>query len=452
MNFIVTLGAFVLALGILVTIHEYGHYLAARFVGVKVLRFSVGFGKPIWARQFKPGGTEWVVAAIPLGGYVKMADEREDTVSPEDAQVAFNRQPFWGKALIVTAGPIFNLLFAVLAYTFLYTGELQQLHPVVGEIRQGAYGEQFGFKSNDRIVSVDGLPVSGWGEHDLYLMRKALLGRTVSFEVFDASGRKQLRRADFSQLNLRTIKGSVMSSGLGISPKLQTIPAVAGAVEQGPGKRAGLKPGDRFVSINGEKIESWRQLVKTVQAHAGKTMIVIIERNGVQQKLEITPDTVERDGVALGRINVAPEMLPLPDEYLVKKQYGLTDALRKGVNDTIEMSTIIYLMMYKMIVLEVSSENISGPITIAEYAGKSAQIGLDSFLMFLAVVSISLGALNLLPIPILDGGHLVIHTLEAIKGSALSDNMLAMAQQVGIAMLAGLMLLAFYNDLTRIFS
>ena len=452
MSFIITAGSFILALGILVTIHEYGHYLAARLVGVKVLRFSVGFGKPIWSRQFSPGGTEWVLAALPLGGYVKMADEREESVSPEDREVVFNRQPFWGKALIVSAGPVFNLLFAVLAYTFLYTGEVQQLHPVVGEIQAGSYGEQFGFRGDDRIRMIDDRTVSGWGEQDLYLMRKALLGRVVTFTVVDKSGQPQQRQADLSRLNMRLIKGSVMGNGLGISPRLQPLLPVAGRVEDGPGKQAGLKAGDRFVSIDGESIESWQQLVRAVQARPGKVMSVVIDRDGVQQRLDVTPDTIERDGARFGRINVAPQSTPLPESYLVKTRRDLAGALQKGVNDTLEMSAIIYLMMYKMLVLEVSSENISGPITIAEYAGKSAQVGFESFIMFLAVVSISLGALNLLPIPVLDGGHLVIHALEAVKGSELSENMMAMAQQTGIAMLGGLMLLAFYNDLMRLFS
>ena len=449
MTLLITILAFIVALGILVTVHEFGHYWVAKKLGVKVLRFSIGFGTTLWKRNFGSDNTELVIAALPLGGYVKMLDENEGQVSEAEKHRAFNRQPLAVKVAVVTAGPAFNLLFAVLAYWIINVSGIEGILPNVGDVAKGSIAEKSGFKAGDKLLSVDGRTFLSWGQQRLYLLTKSLDKDTVIFEI-DRSGINKNIKVDLSGINLDKITSSVMGRGLGLYPYLPPLRAVVGTVIDGPAKMAGLQEGDLISAIDTTRVDSWSKLVEIIQASAGKKINLTYVRDGYERKTSLTPESITSNGKVVGRINITPQVPPLPDEIKVKYKYNLVDGFTEAANNTYVMSMLTLKMLYKMLTLEISSKNISGPITIAQYAGYSVQAGLDKFLMFLAIVSISLGILNLLPIPILDGGHLLYYLIEGIKGSPLSERAMYVGQQLGILMLLGLMVLAFYNDILRL--
>ncbi len=451
MQFFYSLAAFVVALGVLVVVHEFGHFWVARKLGVKVLKFSIGFGKPLWSMTFGDDRTELVVAAIPLGGYVKMLDEAEGEVAPEEKHRAFNRQPVLKRVAIVVAGPLFNFLFAVIAYWILFVIGVDGLKPVVGKVSEASYAEKIGFKVGDELLEIDGKPVRTWGEHRLYLLQKTLAGDIITIDIQDKSGNIETRKVDLSTIDISNLNPNILGNGIGIYPEIPEILPVIGKVEEGPAKMAGLKKGDRIIEVSGKRIKLWRDLVEAISSHPEKPLNVKFERDGEIISKQITPVKIEQDGRSFGRINVRPQIPDIPPESRVRLEYSVAQALWRGIKDTWIMSAVTVHMLYKMLRLEVSSKNISGPITIAQYAGYSAQVGLDQFLMFLALVSISLGVLNLLPIPVLDGGHLLYYVIEVIKGSPVSEQTMIWGQQVGILLLVALMSLAFYNDISRLF-
>lgn len=447
--------AFVVAIAVLVVVHEFGHYWVARQLGVKVLRFSVGFGRPLWMRRLGRDRTEWVVAAIPLGGYVKMLDEREGKVAKKDLARAFNRQSLWKRSAIVLAGPAFNLLFAVLAYWLLYSVGFDGVRPVVGKVVEGSIAAAAGFQAGDEITAIDGKRVATWDQRRLYLFKRALGRDTVEVEVRTEDGRGATRVLDLSSMSAGRLSAGMLEKEIGLYGYLPALPPVIGTVvKDGPADKAGFLEGDRVVRVNAVAVDSWDRLVAEISARPGEPLRVTIERAGVEQVIAVTPLPADDHGRTVGRIQAgpqAPDPPPaLPAELRVKLRMGPVEALGEAAEHTWLMSALTLQMLYKMLVLEVSTKTISGPITIAQYAGYSAQIGLDRFLMFLAVVSISLGVLNLLPIPILDGGHLLAYLIEAVKGSPLSDRVMQWGQQLGIVMLFTLMALAFYNDFARI--
>lgn len=442
---------FVLAIAVLVVVHEFGHYWVAKRLGVKVLRFSVGFGKPLFARRAGRDQTEYVLSALPLGGYVKMLDETEGEVASAERHRAFNRQAIPKRMAIVVAGPAFNFLFAVLAYTLLYMAGVEGIKPVVGKVVEQSVAERAGFRAGDEWLTVDGEPVRTWDQHRLYLYRKALSGETVEIEVRDAGGYLQTRRLDLSSIGPEQVNAALVEQGIGLYGYLPEVPPVIGSVQaNGPAAAAGLQPGDRIVEIDGKAVDSWRDVVTQVTQRPNQPLNVTVQRNGRLVPLAITPRAAEAGDRVVGKIDAGAEPPEIPPDWRVEVKLGPVDALLTGVENTWSMSVLTLQMLYKMLKLEVSAENISGPITIAQYAGYSVQIGLDRFLMFLAVVSISLGVLNLLPIPILDGGHLMYYVIEAVKGSPLSERSMSIGQRIGMAVLFGLMLLAFYNDFARI--
>ncbi len=444
-------GAFVVALGVLIAVHEFGHFWVARRLGVKVLRFSIGFGKPLWSRHVGEDRMELAVGAFPLGGYVKMLDETEGEVPPQELHRAFNRQKPWKRMAIVVAGPLFNFLFAILAYWAVYMIGVDGIKPVVGKVTESSIAQQAGFRAGDVILSIDGKEVQSWDQRRLYLFQRALDRARVNVEVRDAQGKVESRQLDLSNLPVQEVNASLLERGIGLigfSP--EPLPVI-GAMEPGPAARAGMKIGDRLVEVNGEPVPSWERLVETISKSPGKAVRVTVEREGARHEFEVTPDAVEQDGQTIGRINIRPRFTDIPDEMRVKVRFGVAEALTEGARNTWSMSVLTLEMLYRMLKLEVSARNISGPITIAQYAGYSAKVGVEQFMLFLAVISISLGVLNLLPIPVLDGGHLMYYIIESVKGSPLSERTMMLGQQVGVALLGGLMMLAFYNDLTRIF-
>ena len=442
---------FVVALGILIVVHEYGHYWVARRCGVKVLRFSIGFGRPLWRRVIGADRTEFVVAAIPLGGYVKMLDETEAPVPSAELARAFNRQSVWKRSAIVVAGPAFNFLFAILAYWVVFLIGIDGIRPVVGRVTPDSIAAKGGFQVGDEVLAIDGHAVQSWGQRRLYLFQRALDRAVVEIEVRDRQQQTRVRRLDLTALPSAAVDASLLERGIGLYGYLPQILPVIGGLEEGPAKTAGLEVGDRFVSIDGEPVHGWEDVVSRISARADRPTTIVIERKHEMRTFQLTPASLPQGERTIGRINVRPQIDDIPADMRTRVRFGPITALGEAFQNTWSMSALTFQMLYRMVTLEVSSKNISGPITIAQYAGQSAKIGGTQFMLFLAVISISLAVLNLLPIPVLDGGHLLYYVIEAIKGSPVSEGVMLLGQQVGIALLAGLMVLAFYNDLTRIF-
>ncbi len=450
-GFLISLLSFLVAIGILVAVHEFGHFWVARKLGVKVLRFSIGFGKPIWKWQKSPDATEYVVGAVPLGGYVKMLDEREGDVPEQELPRAFNRQPVGSRIAIVAAGPLANFLFAILAYWMVFVLGVEGIKPIVDEVEPDSPAATAGLRHGDQIVSVDDDSTPTWSSVMQALLYKAVKGESVSLSVRDDQGLE--RHVSLSLPAIGEKSGSPdLLKEVGFKPLRPTIEPVIDQVLKGSAaERAGVKPGDRVLSVDGKPIRDWSELVESVQASPGVTLALTVERDGQQIELSVTPEAVSTDQGETGRIGagVAPPAA-LPEQYRAELQYGPLRAVVEAVRKTWEMSAMTVRMLGKMIVGKASLENVSGPITIAQYAGYTAAIGLVQFIGFLAIISISLGVINLFPVPLLDGGHLLYYVIEIIKGSPVSEQAQVLGQRLGIAMLASLMALAFYNDIMRL--
>ena len=452
MSFIHTLAAFIVALGILIVVHEYGHYLAARLCGIKVLRFSVGFGRPI-ARWRSRGGTEWIVAAVPFGGYVKMLDEREGPVEPQELAQAFNRQSVARRFLVVVAGPLFNFVFAIAVYSALFMYGLPEARPVVAAPPAATPAAAAGFRAGDTVKAIDGDPIQTWQEVRWRVLQAVLQHGVLRFEVENQRNHLADLVLDLHGVSDADMEGDVLSR-VGLNLYRPPLDPVLGSLVPGsPAETAGLAPGDRITKLDGEQIESWDALVTAVRAHPGQRVTLTVERGGTLRTVEVRPEVVESGGERFGRIGAAPQVPPShADKMLIRVQYGLFPSVAKAVQKTTDIALFSLRMIGKMIVGEVSWRHISGPVTIADYAGQSAQLGWISYVTFLALISISLGVLNLLPIPLLDGGHLMYYVAEIIKGSPVSERAMELGQRVGLALLLVMMAFAFYNDLNRLLS
>lgn len=450
-SFFTSAAALIVTLGLLIAFHEYGHFWVARRMGVKVLRFSIGFGKPLWSKKAGSDQTEYVLAAIPLGGYVKMLDEREGEVPEEEAHRAFNRQPVRKRIAIVVAGPLFNFIFAILAYFAMYTIGVPGVKPLVGDVSPESPAAQAGIVKGDEIVQVGGQETPTWNTVRMALLRYSLDTDHIVLQVKDQNGGIHDAPLDLQGITMEE-KQKHLVSRLGMEPLIPEYPAIIGQLsEDGAAMRDGLRPGDRVLSVDGQEVSLWEDWVDVIRENPEKTLTVEVERNGAVQVIQLTPKREQTDQGEIGRIGAAPQVSEeMIDKYRAVVTYGPVKALWTGVSETWRMSILTLRMLGKMLVGEVSLENLSGPITIATYAGYTASIGLTTFLSFLAIVSISLGVLNLLPIPILDGGHLLMYLIEGIKGKALSEDVQAKMQHVGMVILAMLMMLAFYNDIMRL--
>lgn len=452
MNLLITILAFVVALGCLIVVHEFGHYLVARWCNVKVLRFSAGFGKPLWRRALGRDRTEWVIAAFPLGGYVKMADEREGEVAPQDLPRAFNRQSVYRRFAIVIAGPAANFMLAIFFYWILFLHGVPGTRPVIGPITPGTPAASAGFVPGELMVKIGEEPVPTWQDARWMLLQHAVRKVTVSIEVRNDKGEISWRKLDLSGLSANDLDSDFLKA-LGFMRYQPALKPVIGSIVSGSAaERAGLRAGDEIAAINNQLMTSWDQVVSMVRSHPDKVLTFEVRRDGaLLPAVAITPGTVVENGQPIGKIGAAPLIdRSVMAGLITEVRYGPFESMARAIQKTWDTSIFSLKMLGKMMVGEVSLKNLSGPITIADYAGQTAQSGWISYLLFLALISISLGVLNLLPIPLLDGGHLMYYMLEILKGSPVSDRAIEIGQHVGMALLFTLMAFALYNDINRL--
>ncbi len=446
--------AFVLTLGVLVVVHEYGHYRVAVACGVKVLRFSVGFGRVLWRRQAHPDATEFVVCLLPLGGYVRMLDEREEAVPASQLSQAFNRKPLWQRAAIVSAGPLANLLLAVLLYAGAHWIGLDEPKALVGPPAASSAAERAGLRAGDwvRAWSPGGdewRDVASLNDLRWQVVQAALHRQSVQLQVTDRDGRgSRTLTLDLSQIETREVDAAFAAKvGLGAPWREPVLGEVKAG---GPAEKAGLRLGDRVLAINGTAIADAQHIVDAVRASVregrAQPVALRVERAGQSLEIEVTPRVVQEGGKTFGRIDAVPGQAPV----MVKVHHGVFDGLWKGAERTAEVSMMTLRMLGRMLIGEASLKNLSGPLTIADFAGQSVKLGVADFLGFLALVSVSLGVLNLLPLPMLDGGHLMYYIFEGVTGRPVSDAWLARLQRGGIVVLLMMMSVALFNDVARL--
>jgi len=445
MQFFTYVLAFIVAVGIIVTVHEFGHYWVAKKLGVKVLRFSVGFGKPLFTKLAGADKTEYVLASIPLGGYVKMLDEREGDVDASELDRAFNRQKVWKRFAIVSAGPIFNFIFAAFAYWITFVAGVDGVKPTVGEVQAESIAAQAQIEPQDTFTHIEGQPVKTWQQTSIQMLNSALKTGLVTATLSDEGSSQKNVTLDLSDTKHLLAEGNLLEK-IGISPWRYQYQARFGEIKSGVAKKAGIQEGDKVISVDSKAVDTWLELVSYIQERADIPISFELLRDGERLSLQLTPSADKHEGKVVGRIGAYPYV----DLQQLEEHYGIIEAIGKGLVKTWEVSILTLKLLWKLVVGEASLKNISGPVTIAEYAGVSAAIGFSAFVGALAIISISIGILNLLPIPVLDGGHLFYYLIEMVKGSPVSEKFEAAGQRLGIVMLAGLMGLAFYNDIHRL--
>ena len=449
-----SIAAFIVAIGILVTIHEFGHFWVARRLGVKVLKFSVGFGKPLWSKTAGVDQTEYVIASIPLGGYVKMLDEREGDVAEQDLDRAFNRKSLWRRMAIVVAGPLFNFLFAIFAYYLIFLSGVSGVKPVLGEIANPSPAYTAGIQQGEVIVSVNDIKTPSWQKAQFTLLEEAVSSDQLKIRLQGEDLQIREKTIDIQTLNLLQEDQINLLKSLGLSVWRPQGPTVVDEViVGGAGEAAGLLAGDKVIAVNGVKITSGDQWVEQIRNNPGRELAVEVMRQQSIVELMLTPKKQVEDGQTFGLVGVR-SYTEIPEsvrtEMRILEEYGPIDAFTESIDKTWRMSWLTLKVLGKLVTGEASVKNLSGPITIAKYAGVSARIGLESFLGFLAIISISLGVLNLLPVPMLDGGHLFYYFIELFKGSPVSEQTEIFGQKVGMVILFGLMSIAIFNDISRL--
>ncbi len=451
MTFLQTLFSFLAALTLLIFVHELGHYLVARWCGVKVLRFSIGFGRPLISWRVGADRTEWVVSAIPLGGYVRMLDEREPASLPipeQDLPRAFSRQSLARRSAIVAAGPIANFLLAIALYLSLNLIGVIEPVAVVGQPPAGSSAASAGVLEGDRIVAIDGRELRSWNELRLRMIDPVIERRAARLEI-DRAGARQTIDVQTAALPAGEIERDFLRS-LGLDLAGGRV-LVASVLADSAALRAGLQAGDEVLAAAGTSLMRAAQLIEVIRAHPGKPLVLDIRRGSDDLRIEVIPeakpsDRADEAGRSIGRIGASISHRV----ETVEVRYGGLEALGKATRKTWDMSVFSLRMLGKMFTGELSWRNLSGPVSIADYAGQSARVGWYAYVSFLALISISLGVLNLLPIPVLDGGHLVYYALEALRGRPLSERVVELTQKAGLAMIAAMMVLALFNDLTRL--
>ena len=457
-----TILAFIVTIGILVTIHEFGHFQVARWCGVKVLRFSVGFGKPLWQKMVGKDQTEFVLAAIPLGGFVKMLDERELAAEREanpqavhahyseaDLTRAFNRQAVWKRMLIVCAGPAANLLLAIALYWLLFMQGVAGVRPIIGEIADNSLAAQASLKTGALIQKIAGEPIESWQDARWILLEKSLAGKPVEVETL-SDNELQLHTLSFAGIN--SDPEIDVLKRVGIAEFEPTLPATINAIlPHSAAEKAGFQAKDTILSINKNPIKHWAEMVSIIKTSPAKALTFEVLRQQKTINIVATPEAFKDNGQTIGRLGASakPSQADI-DKLLVELHYSPMQSLHQAIKKTWSTATFSLKMLGKMLTGQVSVKSLSGPVTIATYAGESANMGIKPFLEFLALVSISIGVLNLLPIPVLDGGHLMYYIIEIFKGSPVSERAMLAGQKIGFGLLGLLMTIAIFNDFTKL--
>ena len=454
---ITSIAAFIVAIGVLVSVHEFGHYWVARRLGFKVLRFSIGFGKPLWQRTGRdPDRVEYVLGAIPLGGYVRLLDERDGPLPPGDAHRAFNRRPPLARIAVLLAGPGANFVFAILAYWILFLQGMPGLKPVIGEVAPESHAARADLRPDDEVIRVGEQPTGTRQSAVLGILERVVEGGRVPLEVRGADG--HIRSLEIvvpeSERRALTEPGTLLR-GLGMSFWYPPQPVVVAELTAGePAARSGLALGDRVVAVDGIAVDEYPRFVALIRERAEQPTRLTALRDGQRLDFDLVPKAVVEDGRRVGKIGLGAALGQaggFPDSMLAVERYGPIGAIAPAVRETWQKSALTVRFLWRMVTGHVSTKNISGPINIAQYAGLTAAEGFIYYLGFLALVSISLGVLNLLPVPVLDGGQILFQLVEMVKGAPLSAQSQVIGQKLGIAMLVALMGFAFYNDITRLF-
>ncbi|PWQ92681.1 RIP metalloprotease RseP [Leucothrix pacifica] len=456
MNIFITIVAFFATIGLLVAVHEFGHYWVARKLGVKVLRFSIGFGKVIWKKKGKDEDeVEYALSLIPLGGYVKMLDEREGDVDPAERHRAFNLQPVWKRFLIVLAGPVFNFIFAIFAFAVTYMAGIDSVRPYLATPAANSPAAISGVVAGDRVLSINNQPIETVNQLRLTVLGEYLGDSSVSLQVEQANGSRAERVLDLSQVALLKDEGDYFKKiGLNLE-RPENYPVVTKVLPDSAAASAGLQADDHIQFLNGEAIKSTREFSEFISSHPDQVVNLGILRDGKAMDVSLTPKLTEFEGRKVGMIGIGMAYLKTAEsvnKLEFKRKASLLESIKLGAIETWDMSLMTLRVMGRLVTGQASIKNISGPLTIADYAGKSAVIGFSVFMSFLAIISLSLGVLNLLPVPMLDGGHLMYYIIEIVKGSPVSEKFEAMGMRVGMAMVGVLMVLAIYNDITRLVS
>jgi len=446
--------AFIIAIGILVTIHEFGHYWVARKMGVKVLRFSIGFGKPLWKKVVGEDATEYVLAAIPLGGYVKMLDEREGDVDAADLDRAFNRKSVWARIAIVLAGPLANLILAVFLYWLVFIVGITGVAPIVGAPEGESPAAAAGFESGDKIVAIADRRTPTWDTVYVALL-DAIVDNTevLDINVETENGVSARRPLAIDSTELLASQGDIVRK-LGLQRWWPDVdPVIGGVVPDGAAEAAGLEVGDRILTSDGVEVGSWGDWVRIIRASPEKALVLEVQRGGGIEEITLTPARLEREGGDIGFIGAreTQSQAVIDEKLRTVERYGPLQSVGKALQRTWDMITVSIGMIGKLFTGEASLKNtVSGPISIAQFAGQSVSVGIDHYINFLALVSISLGIFNLFPVPMLDGGHLVYYAVEAVTGKPVSEKVQIVGQQVGLALLGTLMVFVFYQDILRL--
>ena len=453
---LISIVTFIVAIGVLVAVHEFGHFWVARKLGIRVLRFSIGFGKPLYRRVIGADPVEFVIAAVPLGGYVKLLDEREGNVAERDLPRAFNRQPVWKRIATLLAGPAMNLIFAIALYWVLFTAGVPALKPVVGEVTPDSIAAQAGLRFEDQIIQVGGRSTPTWEAATLAIVEDLTDDGTIEMRVQAVDGADRSVSLVTGDRSRELTQPEALLPGLGFEPWQPRVKPVIGEVSKGmPAERAGLRADDEILAIDGHRVEDFQQLVNQVKPKPGRTVTLQIRRGEAVRDVRVTLGESAQGDRKIGVIGIkskGDQLIPTGrtiDSVLTLQKYGVVTAIGEAAAKTWDTSTFTLRIVGRIITGDVSLQAISGPISIAETTGFAARQGWRTFLSTLALISISLGVLNLLPIPILDGGQVVYQLAELVKGRPVSERAQLLGQQIGIAMLILMMTLAFYNDIAR---
>ncbi|MGO1298386.1 MAG: sigma E protease regulator RseP [Vibrio sp.] len=443
--------SFIVALGILVTVHEFGHFWVARRCGIKVETFSIGFGKALWKRVGKDG-TVYTIAMIPLGGYVKMVDSRVEAVPESQRHQAFDHKSLWQRVAVVSAGPMFNFLFAIFAYWLVFTIGTPSVKPVVGSVEQHSIAAQGGLTSGMQITAVSGVSTPDWEAVNMQLASH-IGDQQLTLTVASPNdiGMKENKTFNLSSWNFNPESESAMGA-LGFKPYRPSISlTLVNIVGNGAGAKAGLQPGDTLVAIDGSQLQDWQQVVKSIQSHPSKPLDVTVMRDGREVSITLVPERKKvANGEVIGFAGISPKVAQWPANYRFDLQYGVIESVGKAINKTGQVIHLTASMLKKLVVGDVGLNNLSGPISIAKGAGATADYGLVYFLGFLALISINLGIINLVPLPMLDGGHLLFFAIEAIIRRPVSEKVQEMGYRIGGAIIFSLMAVAIFNDFTRL--